>query len=279
MPVSTETFNQVYLQYLIVIRRGPQWTTWKNVSGQTSAIRSHLKEKHYRTWRELVMLNQLKGWTDISKECPEDEREAFSLQGFYERLLRWIAVDDQVPYIYFNKSLPSVVYPLPQSIDVVDSRELRDLLLFIGAELQDRDIPHRTKLSEMITSRFKIEHSKMVEEISVSLQSISFTGIRLHINILQNALGRIALTSDLWSRQNLESYMAMTAHFCAKSQKTGNLIIRSHLVAFRHVSGSHTGANIGQTFVRVLKEIGCLKNVCSLMISWEFWLTPTRRLV
>lgn len=117
------------------------------------------------------MMNQLKGWMDIGKENPGEEREAFSLQGFYERLLRWIAADDQV-HIFFNNMLPSFVYPLSQSIDVIDSRELRDLLLFIGADLQDRDIPHRTKLSEMIMSRFKLEHSKMVEEISVSLEYI-----------------------------------------------------------------------------------------------------------
>jgi hypothetical protein len=49
----------------------------------------------------------------------------------------------------------------------VDCRELRDLLLYIGTELQDSDIPHRTKLSELITSRFKVEYSRMVEEINV----------------------------------------------------------------------------------------------------------------
>jgi hypothetical protein len=45
--------------------------------------------------------------------------------------------------------------------------ELRDLLLFIGAQLEDRDIPHRTKLSEMITTRFKTEYNKMIEDIGV----------------------------------------------------------------------------------------------------------------
>lgn len=54
-----------------------------------------------------------------------------------------------------------------QSLDVVDCPELRDLLLFIGAQLEDRDIPHRTKLSEMITTRFKTEYNKMIEDIGV----------------------------------------------------------------------------------------------------------------
>lgn len=54
-----------------------------------------------------------------------------------------------------------------QSLDVVDFPELWDLLLLIGAQLEDHDIPHHTKLSEMITTRFKTEYNKMVEDISV----------------------------------------------------------------------------------------------------------------
>ena len=42
------------------------------------------------------MLNQLNGWMQIGKEPFKDERKAFSLHGLYQRLLQWIAVDDQV---------------------------------------------------------------------------------------------------------------------------------------------------------------------------------------
>ena len=110
--------------------------------------------KHYHTWWELVMLNQLKGWIDIGKEDPGKEREAFSSQGLYEKSLRWIAVDDQVSSNAFSCLLSL------QLIDVGDSWELWDLLLFIGVDLQDWDIPHHMKLSKMIMSRFKIEHKK-----------------------------------------------------------------------------------------------------------------------
>ncbi|KAJ7039415.1 hypothetical protein C8F04DRAFT_926993, partial [Mycena alexandri] len=70
-------------------------------------------------------------------------------------------------------------------------------LLFIGTELDDRDIPHRTKLSELISERFKCEWARMVDEI-------------------KNSLGRVSATDDIWSRQNLESYMAVTVHYTAK---------------------------------------------------------------
>lgn len=49
----------------------------------------------------------------------------------------------------------------------MDSPELRDLLLFIGRDLEDGDIPHRTKISEMITQSYITEYQKLVEELQV----------------------------------------------------------------------------------------------------------------
>ena len=77
----------------------------------------------------------------------------------------------------------------------------------------------------------------------------------------QNSLGRVSIMNDIWSHQNLEGYMVITAHYCMKLKRTGKLEIKSQLVAFHHVKGSHTGVNIGEVFVKVIKEIGCLYKV------------------
>lgn len=79
---------------------------WSNTDGQTEKIRKHLQEAHWLIYRELVLSHKLKGWEKIARgEVPEvaggtgranQEHEAFSLEGFYKRLLKWIAVDDQV---------------------------------------------------------------------------------------------------------------------------------------------------------------------------------------
>ncbi|KAJ7092959.1 hypothetical protein B0H15DRAFT_763088, partial [Mycena belliarum] len=84
------------------------------------------------------------------------------------------------------------------------------LLLFIGTELEDRDIPHRTKLSQLISERFKFEWRRMVEEIA-------------------NSLGRVSATDDIWTSQGLDSYMAMSLHYMAKDAN-GNLILKTQLV-------------------------------------------------
>ncbi|KAJ7794573.1 hypothetical protein B0H14DRAFT_2621774 [Mycena olivaceomarginata] len=81
-----------------------RWSTWKNVDGQTPAIRNHLKAEHGKIWRVLVLLKQIKGGETIgaSTETAPGERKEFSIPGFYNRLVKWIAVDDQARlFVYF----------------------------------------------------------------------------------------------------------------------------------------------------------------------------------
>ncbi|KII83437.1 hypothetical protein PLICRDRAFT_119383, partial [Plicaturopsis crispa FD-325 SS-3] len=82
------------------------------------------------------------------------------------------------------------------------------------------DIPHRTKLSQLIVKRFDAEYALMVEDI-------------------HNAIGRVSFTSDCWSRKDLSDFMALTAHYCAYAPN-GGLVLRSQLVAFYSVGASHT---------------------------------------
>ncbi|TRM55130.1 hypothetical protein BD626DRAFT_371953, partial [Schizophyllum amplum] len=68
-------------------------------------------------------------------------------------------------------------------------------LALVGlGNLTDKDIPHRTMLTDMILLRFREKYDIMVSEI-------------------QNSLGRVSFTADAWSRGNLESYLAITAHY------------------------------------------------------------------
>jgi hypothetical protein len=55
--------------------------------------------------------------------------------------------------------------------------------------------------------------------------------------------------------------MAVTAHFCAYSSDGKRLVIKSQLVAFRHVSGTHDGVNLAKVFVAILKDLGALNKV------------------
>ncbi|KAF7330238.1 putative AC transposase [Mycena venus] len=188
-----------------------KWTTWKNVEGQTASIRHHLKTTHTKVWKELVFLKKLKGYETLGAANNQDpgEREEFSIPVFYDKLAKWIAVDDQA---YCT--------------------ELRDLLLFIGTELEDEDIPHHKKNG-------RIDRQRVSGGIREDDPRDS---------------------DDIWSRGNLDSHLAITAHYIVKDAN-GRLVLKTRLVAFRRLEGSHTGENIGKIFVQVVKEIGCLHKI------------------
>ncbi|KAI5823081.1 hypothetical protein K523DRAFT_225338, partial [Schizophyllum commune Tattone D] len=84
------------------------------------------------------------------------------------------------------------------------------LMLYLCIELKDEDIPHRTELGKLIMKRFQEEYSRLVADI-------------------ENAAGRVSFTSDIWSRANMEPYMAVTAHYIVRADD-GKLKLRHRLV-------------------------------------------------
>ncbi|KAL1697927.1 hypothetical protein EV121DRAFT_175888, partial [Schizophyllum commune] len=68
-------------------------------------------------------------------------------------------------------------------------------LAFLGlGNIREHDIPHRTKLADMILERFRQKWDGLLEEI-------------------KKATGRISLTADIWSRKDMKGFMAITAHY------------------------------------------------------------------
>jgi hypothetical protein len=50
----------------------------------------------------------------------------------------------------------------------MDYAELRDLLLYLGAgNIADKDLPHRTKVTDLVRQRFHVEYKKMVADLKV----------------------------------------------------------------------------------------------------------------
>lgn len=77
----------------------------------------------------------------------------------------------------------------------------------------------------------------------------------------QDALGRILLTSNMWSDPNQQSFMAVTAHWMANGSPD-QLVLCSALIAFREVDGCHTGDNLGQILFDIIQDVGIVHKVC-----------------
>jgi len=90
------------------------------------------------------------------------------------------------------------------------------------------------KVSNLIVNRFKIECHQMVDKLAVSRSELYVSSPE---PLEQNPLGRVSFKNDVCSIQELNSYTAVTAYHMAKAP-SGNLILRSHLVALDPISGS-----------------------------------------
>lgn len=129
-----------------------------------------------------------------------------------------------------------------QSIHVLECPEFRELMLYLGTEkIEDKDLPHRHKMTDMIFEAYKKRMEATIEE-------------------MKRAEGRISFTDDLWSDPNLASFLAISSHFYVRDEK-GRLQRQNGLIAFRFIEGSHTGANLAQEFIKIVEELGVIGKV------------------
>lgn len=58
-------------------------------------------------------------------------------------------------------------------MNAIECPELRALLLYLGSDLTDTQIPHRTKLTNLIVRRYVEEHEKLLADVKVRLPAIA----------------------------------------------------------------------------------------------------------
>ncbi|KAI5896180.1 uncharacterized protein SCHCODRAFT_02440073, partial [Schizophyllum commune H4-8] len=71
------------------------------------------------------------------------------------------------------------------------------LLYLRMGKISDNELPHRTKIADLVIQRFKAKYNEMQNEI-------------------RESLGRVACTTDIWSSVNRTGYMAVTAHYISR---------------------------------------------------------------
>ena len=64
------------------------------------------------------------------------------------------------------------------------------------------------------------------------------------------------------------SFFGTTAHFIVRDKPGGQLILRSGLLAFRHLQGSHTGKHLADVLYEIIKTAGIEQKV------YQFCPTP-----
>jgi hypothetical protein len=66
----------------------------------------------------------------------------------------------------------------------------------------------------------------------------------------------------MWSNGVLKGFMAITAHWMARSH-TGDYRLETRLIAFRYVPSPHDGEHMANTFLCILDTYEIANRVCS----------------
>ena len=133
-------------------------------------------------------------------------------------------------------------------------------------DLEDEDIPKRDKTHDAIIAAWKTYYLSLKQDLKVS--ALCNCTVALTDITAKGAVGKISYTTDTWSSKNMTPYMAVTAHWMA--EKNGHLELKSALLAFQKVWGSHTAKNLASVMLRILDRAGTTTNVSSLFIILFF---------
>jgi hypothetical protein len=79
----------------------------------------------------------------------------------------------------------------------------------------------------------------------------------MKITISQKSPGRVSLTFDGWTSKIMTAYLAVMAHWLTEDWQ-----LRSELLAFSELGGSHSGENIGQELYNVAYKYDIEDKVC-----------------
>ena len=81
-------------------------------------------------------------------------------------------------------------------------------------------------------------------------------------NKLKSILGRICLTSDLWTFVTSEGYICLTAHYVDENWELKNIILN-----FCHVPPPHTRTLLSEKILNFLEEWGIEKKIFSVTLD------------
>ncbi|CUA78443.1 Putative AC transposase [Rhizoctonia solani] len=201
--------------------RGESHFYLNSAGGLTGTLRGHLIEQHPAIYYAKCLeagLNDRILESGISAEVQPD----FSRAGLTERLVKWLAVDDQAPH-------------------VIECPEFRELILYCGQnKIKESDIPHRHKLAKAAWAMYLLEKEVIDAEMKC-------------------ALGHISLTSDLWTDPNSRSFMAVTAHYIGNDGKLKDRLIAFRKIDGHH-TGTTLGHEMMDVLVEsgIADNIGCI---------------------
>jgi hypothetical protein len=73
---------------------------------------------------------------------------------------------------------------------------------------------------------------------------------------VQDSVGHVLVTMDIWLDQNHWSYLAMTAHWITRLKETGALQLWAALITFHHLCVGHDSKSLANIAIGLLDRAG-----------------------
>ena len=147
----------------------------------TSSLRRHLDNYHQdlylrlakeRNWKNMLPSFASQARSQGANEASAGRRDEFTEEKFHRYLLEFIVVDDQVRLhlSLFSHSLCLCFLLLNyKSLNIIECPEFRCLLLLLRSDLMDTQIPHRTKLHELLLQAWAQHFKNLHRDLAACL--------------------------------------------------------------------------------------------------------------
>jgi hypothetical protein len=130
-------------------------------------------------------------------------------------------------------------------------------LTFFRDDYGNEDMPHRSKIRAAVIETWQAWFVELKNELKVCFYHLGRFLPHLCTE-LQNSVGALQFTTDIWSDRRRQSYICVTVHWLAYERPTEkqNLALKSSLLAFHPITGNHTGRRIAEVVFKLLQRAG-----------------------
>lgn len=200
---------------------GSVWNKHKwNIQNGSSNVTNHLRDVHHvakdgelpTKKRKLSIIDQLQ----LSASQPREQAIVNTLTQNYNHhrfkalLVRWVVHDN----IAFHK---------------IESRRFRDFVTYLHPSTEN-SLPSDKTLKAWLIQAFRLGKDDVLRR-------------------LQQSIGKVTISFDLWSSRNMLALLGICVHFL-----DGNGRYQSFLLAMPEHDGTHTGANIAANILEIIRE-------------------------
>jgi hypothetical protein len=140
----------------------------------------------------------------------------------------------------FVRLLASWVCSNMHSFTIVEEDAFRTMVSFLNASAE---IPSADTIKNRVLTIYEEKKSFLIEKFA----TIQY---------------KLAFTIDVWTALNTTAYMGVTVHFIDDNFKMNHF-----LIDFVHLQSNHSGVELGQAFVSVLRKFNLEKKVNLILTS------------